>query len=46
MMRFLPRYNNIRYDDAIDIGELIRIIMHMGAYDVVYKLKNDVSRVE
>jgi hypothetical protein len=46
MMRFLAKYNNIRYGDAIDVGELVRIMMQMGAYDVVYKLKNDVSGIE
>lgn len=42
----MAKYNIIRYGDAIDVGELVRIMMQMGAYDVVYKLKNDVSGIE
>lgn len=34
-MRFLAKYNNMRYDEAIDVGELVRIMMQMGAYNVV-----------
>jgi len=46
MMRFLPKYSNMRYDDAIGVGELVRTMIQMGVYDVVYKAKNDVSGIE